>query len=88
VTLCATGLKARQMIEVGRAERAGLLATQGIRGGLNRAVLERIAGTGRISWAQLDGDWRGSLPGYLASTSPRSSAHLIRCPSGSKVKVG
>jgi hypothetical protein len=33
------------------------LATQGIRGGANRKVLERIKETGDIFWAQSDRDW-------------------------------
>ncbi len=49
--------KARAMIEEGRAKRAGLLATQGIRGGANRTVLERIKETGDIFWAQSDRNW-------------------------------
>jgi len=46
--------KARAMIEEGKVKRAGLLATQGIRGGANRKVLERIKETGDIFWAQSD----------------------------------
>ena len=34
--------KARAQIETGQTQRAGLLATNSIRGGANRAVLERI----------------------------------------------
>ncbi len=49
--------KARAMIEAGQVRRAGLLATQGIRGGANRKVLERIKQTGDIFWAQSDRDW-------------------------------
>ncbi|MBE7432415.1 MAG: class I SAM-dependent DNA methyltransferase [Anaerolineales bacterium] len=49
--------KARAMIEEGKAKRAGLLATQAIRGGANRKVLERIKETGEIFWAQSDRDW-------------------------------
>lgn len=49
--------KARAMIEAGKSERAGLLATQAIRGGANRTVLERIKETGDIFWAQSDRDW-------------------------------
>jgi type II restriction/modification system DNA methylase subunit YeeA len=49
--------KARSGIEGGRALRAGLLATQGIRGGGNRRVLERIKATGDIFWAQSDREW-------------------------------
>jgi len=35
----------------------GLLATQGIRGGANRTVLERIKQSGDIFWAQSDRNW-------------------------------
>jgi type II restriction/modification system DNA methylase subunit YeeA len=49
--------QARAMIAEGRVKRAGLLATQGIRGGANRKVLERIKQTGDIFWAQSDRDW-------------------------------
>jgi type II restriction/modification system DNA methylase subunit YeeA len=49
--------KARAMIERGEVKRAGLLATQGIRGGANRTVLERIKEMGDIFWAQSDRIW-------------------------------
>jgi len=49
--------KARAMIEADRLRRAGLLATQGIRGGSNRKALERIKQSGGIFWAQSDRDW-------------------------------
>ena len=49
--------KARSQIEQGHVRRAGLLATQGIRGGRNRVVLDRIAGSGAIFWAQSDREW-------------------------------
>ena len=49
--------KARTEIERGRARRAGLLATQGIRGGSNRVVLDRVAQSGAIFWAQADRKW-------------------------------
>ncbi|MGB4805354.1 MAG: type IIL restriction-modification enzyme MmeI, partial [Anaerolineae bacterium] len=49
--------KARAQIEERRLRRAGLLATQGIRGGANRRVLERIKETGDIFWAQSDRNW-------------------------------
>jgi type II restriction/modification system DNA methylase subunit YeeA len=49
--------KARAMIEQGRLKRAGLLATQGIRGGANREVLKRIQETGGIFFAISDRDW-------------------------------
>ena len=49
--------KARSQIEKGHARRAGLLATQGIRGGRNREVLNRIGESGAIFWAQSDREW-------------------------------
>ena len=49
--------KARAMIESGQVKRAGLLATNSIRGGANRKVLERIKQTGDIFWAQSDREW-------------------------------
>lgn len=45
------------MVEDGLAKRVGLLATQGIRGGANRRVLERIKGTGDIFAAYSDRPW-------------------------------
>ena len=49
--------KARAMIEAGKAKRAGLLATQGIRGGANRVTLDRIKRTGDIFWSESDRNW-------------------------------
>jgi len=49
--------KARDLIENGKCKRAGLLATQGIRGGANREVLKRIKETGNIFFAESDRAW-------------------------------
>ncbi len=49
--------KARAMVQTGKAERAGLLATQTIRGGANRTVLERILESGGIFMAWSDRAW-------------------------------
>jgi type II restriction/modification system DNA methylase subunit YeeA len=49
--------KARRHIETGKAVRAGLLATQGIRGGASREVLKRIKETGDIFFAESDREW-------------------------------
>jgi hypothetical protein len=49
--------KARGQIAAGRLERAGLLATQAIRGQGNRRVLERIKKTGDIFFAYADEPW-------------------------------
>jgi hypothetical protein len=49
--------KARGQLEQGKCTRAGLLATQGIRGGANRKVLQAIKQTGDIFFAESDRDW-------------------------------
>ena len=49
--------KARAKIEAGTVKRAGLIATQGIRGGANRTCLDRIKETGDIFFAYADRDW-------------------------------
>jgi len=49
--------KARAQIAAGQAHRAGLVATNSIRGGVNRRVLERIRETGRILQAWSDEPW-------------------------------
>jgi type II restriction/modification system DNA methylase subunit YeeA len=49
--------KARDQIGKGKCKRAGLLATQGIRGGRNRDVLQRIVETGDIFFAESDRPW-------------------------------
>ena len=49
--------KARAMVEAGQIGRVGLLATQGIRGGANRQVLERVLETGDIFMAWSDQPW-------------------------------
>ncbi len=49
--------KARTMIVAGKTRRAGLVATNSIRTGANRIVLERIAAGGRIFEAWSDEPW-------------------------------
>lgn len=49
--------RARAAIAAGATRRAGLLATQGIRGGANRRVLERVAETGGLFFARSDDAW-------------------------------
>ena len=58
---------ARVMLEKGKAKRAGLLATQGIRGGANRRVLQRIKESGDIFLAWSDQQW--VLDGAAVHTS-------------------
>jgi hypothetical protein len=49
--------KARATVEADRAKRVGLLATQGIRGGANRRVIERIKQSGDLFLAWSDQPW-------------------------------
>ena len=49
--------KARTQIADGKSKRAGLLATQAIRGGRSRMVLENIKESGDIYFAVSDRDW-------------------------------
>lgn len=49
--------KARALVEAGKCRRAGLLATQGIRGGASRETLKRIKQTGDIFFAESDRNW-------------------------------
>lgn len=49
--------KARQLIADGKCKRAGLLATQAIRGGASREVLKRVKESGGIFFAESDRDW-------------------------------
>ena len=69
--------KARHMINAGNASRAGLLATQGIRGGANRRVLQRIKDSGDIFLAWADHPWvlegaavRTSIVGFDDGSEP------------------
>lgn len=49
--------QARTQIAAGATKRAGLLATQGIRGGANREVLKHIKESGDIFFAVSDREW-------------------------------
>ena len=71
--------KAREQIEHGNCKRAGLLATQGIRGGANREVLKRIKQTGDIFFAESDRDW--ILAGANVHVSMVGFARVENCPS-------
>ena len=73
--------KAREHILTGTSKRAGLLATNSIRGGANRFVLDRIKQTGDIFLAWSDERWildgaavRISIVGFDDGTE--SSRHL------------
>ena len=55
--VCYWFYKARQQIVAGKLQAAGLVATNSIRGGANRKVLERIVETTRIFEAWSDEAW-------------------------------
>ena len=55
--VCYWHEKARAMVAEGRVKRVGLLATQGIRGGANRRVVERIKESGDLFLAWSDEPW-------------------------------
>ena len=77
---------ARAQIEQGKCKRAGLLATQGIRGGVNRDVLKRIKGTGDIFFAESDRPW--ILAGanvHVSMVGFDNGAELNRVLDGAKV---
>ena len=59
--------KARAMVQAGQVGRAGLLATQGIRGGASRETLKRIKESGDIFFAESDRKW--TLDGAAVRTS-------------------
>ena len=70
--------KARAQIDAGRAQYAGLVATNSIRGGASRKVLERIRETGAIFSAWSDEPWinegaavRVSLVGFAPAAHGR-----------------
>ncbi|ODU38812.1 MAG: hypothetical protein ABT03_08455 [Comamonas sp. SCN 67-35] len=69
--------KARAQMEAGQLDRAGLVATNSIRGGKNREVLDRVLKTTRIFEAWSDEEWvnegaavRVSLVVFGQSTQP------------------
>jgi type II restriction/modification system DNA methylase subunit YeeA len=69
--------KAREQIERHQAHRAGLLATNSIRGGANRRVLDRVKATGEIYMAWADEPWvldgaavRISIVGFDSGAEP------------------
>ncbi|WP_407671958.1 DNA methyltransferase [Paraburkholderia hospita] len=77
--VCYWFAKSRGMIEAGRASRAGLVATNSIRQGTNRKVLDAIVSSGRIydAWEDLN---RPSDHHRLHRCGADRAGNLIRCP--------
>ena len=69
--------KARRQIELGKCHRAGLLATQGIRGGANRHTLNRIKATGDIFFAVSDRDWIIDGATFIFRSSGSTTAQCL-----------
>ncbi|MEQ1592359.1 MAG: DUF559 domain-containing protein, partial [Thiobacillaceae bacterium] len=78
--------KARQQIETGKAQRAGLVATQAIRNGSNRKVLARIVTTAPIFEAWSDEEWINN--GAAVRVSLVCFGHTSPSPTGGGVGVG
>ncbi len=79
--------RARSQVANGRTIRAGLVATNSIRGGANRRVLERVIETGRITNAWPDNPWaldgaavRVSLICFDSSTGGTATLEGLRVP--------
>ena len=75
--------KARAQIEAGRTKYAGLVATNSIRGGSSRKVLERIRDSSRIYNAWSDEPWineGAAVRVSLVAFGKVSSAHLNGLP--------
>jgi type II restriction/modification system DNA methylase subunit YeeA len=75
--------KARSLLEQGKSQRAGFVATNSIRGGANRRVLDRICETGAIYNAWSDEQWvidgaavRVSIACFMA-TNARTSPPML-----------
>ena len=80
--------KARQQIESNKCKRAGLLATQGIRGGANREVLKRIKETGDIFFAESDRDWiLAGATVHVSMVGFDDGSEKTRCLNGKSVST-
>ena len=84
--------KARAHIEQGDARYAGLVATNSIRGGSNRKVLEKIIQSGRIFEAWADEEWvnngaavRVSLVCFTNATQTNTTLFSNATPSSSVI---
>jgi hypothetical protein len=80
--------KARAEIEGFRTRRAGLLATQSIRGGSNRRVLERILASGGIFFARSDERWvLGGAAVHISFVGQDDGSEPYRELDGRRVKA-
>jgi hypothetical protein len=77
--------RARAEIEAGRLQRAGLVATNSIRGGRNREVLDRVCATTRIFEAWSDEPWVNDGAAVRVSLVGFGRASQGACLNGSAV---
>ncbi len=84
--VCYWFAKAWEAMQARRASRTGLVATNSIRGGANRRVLDPIAGEGRIFEAWSDEPWiiegaavRVSLVGFGNNGEKYLDGHAVQC---------
>lgn len=77
--------KARAQIERGALQRAGLVATNSIRGGANRAVLDAIVKTTRIFEAWADEPWVNDGAAVRVSLVAFGRSDACACLDGSSV---
>jgi hypothetical protein len=84
--VCYWHEKARGQIANGATSRAGLLATQGIRGQASRRVLERINDSGAIFFARSDDPWiRSGAAVHISYVGQDDGAELNRELDGAPV---
>jgi Glycosyl hydrolase family 26 len=76
---CYWFAKAEALVAKHPETRVGLLATQAIRGGANREVIESIAGSGRIFLAESDREWVLEGATVRVSMIAFDGGHESRC---------
>ena len=79
---------ARRQIEAGLTQRAGLLATNSIRGGLSRGTLERIKESGDIFMAWSDEPWTVEARRCASRSSDRTTARRRNVRSTASTRRG
>lgn len=79
--------RARGQVDAGKAQRAGLVATQAIRKGVNRTVLDRIVATAPIFEAWRDEPWVNNGAAVRVSIVVFGRGNQRRCLDGQQVAV-
>jgi type II restriction/modification system DNA methylase subunit YeeA len=79
--------RARGQVEAGKAQRVGLVATQAIRKGVNRTVLDRIVNTAPIFEAWRDEPWVNNGAAVRVSIVVFGRTDQRRCLDGQQVAM-